>query len=650
MIPLGGCLDKQQEKIMYDTLTVENTIFDITQQIEQADSTMMLRELGDNAFCASAVAKQGIVRFIKFNPHILGLENYNQNKFAIWNNGVGLDSHHLLKVTNIASSLHKTQSLKENYGKGAKIASLAVNRSGLIYISCKNSKANYLVLGEVDKTAQGESIYGRFDLSGSGNYVADCTQEMSDAGYNTTEEWTMVVLCGNDSKQDTIKEPFGSKITNAWAFNDIYTRFFRVPQNIELKFEVGHSKGKDASPVFKPISQYIVDKVNAHPDKMKQEWVQLNDEQNQGLKIWYIWDGPWEESTSNEGKPTSTIGNPATRSMFSGLVFKNETYAVSDGSVWKQDASYMGILAGSRHLRVFVELPDNYDCQTDLYRKHLEQSYMDDGVKKKIILSIRNFAEVVYKNMPQWFKEKCKEYDNAKGANSNILNKLSQLLNTLSLRETQQQQVTSTKYKSGSGTSSSAGVSAGGSGLPGTGSRTRHNPNSPYGGSNSGKNLTKVISTKFKKVQITKQVPEIKYIWTENELEQYGLPASFRHRAGHFQRSVDHEVIFVNCISLQYNDIHNYVSLQFNKELQNDKIDASENIKDVTANQLTWRIGSAVVRALAQENRDGWASSDVDKILNSESLTLAADLWEDDEIDIKREVREVSKTLKLKAA
>jgi ligand-binding SRPBCC domain-containing protein len=631
---------------MYDALTVENSIFDITQQIEQADSTMMLRELGDNAFVASSKAKQGQVKFIKFDPSILGLEKYNQNKFAIWNNGVGLNSHFLLKMTNLSSSINKTQSLKDNYGKGAKIASLAVNRSGLIYVSCKDGLANYLVLGEVSKSAQGEPIYGRFDLSGNGDLVADCTEEMNNAGFDTTEEWTMVVLCGNDPKQDTIKEPFGSKITNAWAFNDIYTRFFRIPENIELRFEVGHSKGKDAIPVFKPISQYIKDKADNHQDKMKQEWVQVNDGQNQGIKIWYIWDGPWGESHSNEGKPTSTIGNPATRSMFSGLVFKNETYSVSDGNVWKQDASYMGILAGSNHLRVFVELPDSFDCQPDLYRKHLEYSFNENGLKKKITLSIRDFAEVVYNNMPNWFKEKCKEYDNAKGANNDVVNKLSELLNRLSLRETQKQQVNVSKYKSGAGQTKGAGVTGNGGGT-GTGGRTKHNANSPYGGSNLGKNLTKVISTKFKKVQITKQVPDIKFIWTEDELDQYGLPETFKWRAGHFQRSVDKEVIFVNCISLQYTHIHNFVSLEFNHQLQTDKIDTLEEAKDITTNLLTWRIGSAVVRALAQENRDGWASTDVEKILNPETLTLAADSWEDDTAEIKSQIRETCKILKL---
>lgn len=626
---------------MYDTLTVENSVFDITQQIEQADSSMMLRELGENAIIASSQAKQGQVKFIKFDPSILGLENYNQNKFAIWNNGVGLDSHHLVKITNLASSLNKTQSLKNNYGKGAKIASLAVNRSGLIYISCKDGLANYLVLGEVDKSAQGEPIYGRFDLSGNGDVIADCTEEMNDAGLSTSEDWTMVVLCGNNPKQDTVKKPFGSKITSAWAFNDIYTRFFRVPQNIDLKVEVGHSKGSQ-SPTFKPISQYIVDKAKSNPDKMKQEWIKVNDEQNQGMKIWYIWDGPWGESASNECKPTSTISNPATRSMFSGLVYKNETYAVSDGNTWKQDASYMGILAGSNYLRVFVELPDDFDCQPDMYRKFLEYVFEKDGRKWRESLSIRNFAEVVYKNMPKWFKDKCAEYDSAKIANGDILNKLSELLNKLSLKETQQQQVTISKYKSGSGQTKSAGVN-------GTGGGTTSVPGRPYGGSNLGKNLSKVMSTKFKKVQVTKKVPDIKYIWTENDLEGYGLPASFKWRAGHFQRSVDHDVIFVNCISLQYKDINNFVSNTFNSELNSDKINVSDESKEITTDYLTWRVGSSVIRALAQEGRDGWASTDVEKILTPENLTLAADSWENETSEIVKQIKEVAKKVRLEA-
>jgi hypothetical protein len=610
----------------YQTLTVANTIFDVTQQIEQADPSMMLRELVDNAITAAAQAQKGIVKFIKFDPNILGLDDYNENKIAIWNDGVGLDSTFLTKMTDIASCINKNQSLKGNYGKGAKIASLSSNRKGMIYISCKDKKVNYLIIGQVEATPQGDPVYGRFDLSGKGNTIADCTDEMLAAGYNINEDWTMVVLCGNEFKQDTINEPWGNKISNAWALNDVYGRFFKIPKNVELRFEVGHSKGKAASPIFKPISEYIPDKAKNNPDKMKQEWVSINQPEFQGIRVWYIWDGPWGESETNEGKPTSTIGNPATRAMFGGIVYKNETYAITEGSRWKVDASYMGILAGSNHLRIFVELPDDFQCQPDLYRKDLEITVESEGRKKKGCLDIRHFAELIYKNRPKWFIEKCREYDTAKGASNDAMNKLNDLLAKLSLKQTQKQQVPYNKLMPNTSNNNNT---VNGKNISGVHANTtkKNNTNSNTGGNPPGNGAFQILSSRFKKVEVMKKVPNIKCIWSAEELEKYNVSP---YRAGNFQRTTNDEVMYVNCRSRQYIDIKDDIENTLRSEIQDPTIDITDEAKQFAADWLTWKVGSTVIRALAQENRDGWSSTDVEKILTPENLTVAADAWEED--------------------
>lgn len=641
---LFGVTNNRRRKMSYQTLTVGNNIFDITQQIEQADPAMMLRELVDNAITAAAQAQKGIVKFIKFDPNILGLDDYNENKIAIWNNGVGLDSTFLQKMTNIASCINKNQSLKGNYGKGAKIASLSSNRVGMIYISCRDKKVHYLIIGQVTATPQGDPVYGRFDLSGKGNCIADCTDEMLAAGYNINEDWTMVVLCGNKVKQDTINEPFGNKITNAWAFNDVYTRFFKIPHNVELRFEVGHSKGKAASPLFKPISEYIPDKAKNNPDKMKQEWVSINQPELQGIRVWYIWDGPWGESETNEGKPTSTIGNPATRAMFGGIVYKGETYAITEGSTWKVDASYMGILAGSNHLRIFVELPDDFQCQPDLYRTDLEITVESEGRKKKDRLSIRNFSELIHNNRPKWFIEKCREYDTAKGASNDAMNKLSALLSRLSLKQTQKQQVP--YYKSIPNMNNSSNTTVNGTNIPGVHSNTKkkNNTNLNTGGNQSGKSAIQILSSKFKKVEVIKKVPNIKCIWSDEELEKYNIS---QYRAGNFQRTTNDEVMYVNCRSRQYNDIKNDIENKLRSGIQDPAIDITDEAKQFAADWLIWKVGSTVIRALAQENRDGWSSTDVEKILTPENLTVAADAWEEDIGSLTTEINALARKKKM---
>ena len=638
----------------HEALSVENTIFDITQQIEQADPSMMLRELFDNAKFAAAIASSGIVRFLKFDPAILGLQGYNENKFAIYNNGTGLSPTNLVKITNLSSSL-KTQSLKGNYGKGAKMASLGSNKKGMIYISCLNEQAHYLILGQIDETPQGDPIYGRFDLSGSGHVVSDCTDEVKSAGFNVNEEWTMVILCGNEFTQDTINQPYavGKKIASAWAINDIYTRFFRIPKNVDVTFEIGHSKGSSQTPKFMPVSEYLFHAEAKDNNKIKCEWVVLTDPRAQGIKILYVWDGPWGgEDSVNSVKPTSTIGNPATRSAFSGIIYKDETYSVTDANAWRETAVHLGIPAGAKYLRIFVELPDNFICQPDLYRKELEIiRHEDEKTPRKESLSLRNFSELVYNNMPTWFSEKCKEYDTAHKAGSDIIKRLTDLLNTRQLKQTQQQsyQVTTKQQGIGSNIPGTAGKKqgngkGGGGGGGGGGSISVNN-----GGPNPGSTWMRVITTKFKNVQVTKNVPEIRYIRTPIDLDTYNLTKTFEYRAGQFVRSPGKEEIYINCMSIQYKDIHNWINDKLKAEVRDSNILLEDKVRELSENELAWKVGSAVVRALAQEGREGWSTTDVDKILTAENLTLAADGWDDDQSDITTEIKKLALKLKLES-
>ena len=649
MVPLGGCLvfkTNYRRNTMNNSsigmpLQVSNSSFAVTQAVENGDSQMMIRELFENAITAAMEAgkfgHKGLIKIIKFNPQLIGFDNYNTSKLAIWNNGVGMSARELDNYSNLFSS-SKTQAMSKNFGSGGKIASLKSNKAGIMYISCKDGEINVVILGKVDESAQGEPVYGKFDLTGERQAIYQLSEtEIKEAEFSTDEDWTMVVLCGNEEGQNTVKKPFGKDIISAWIINDIYGRFFRIAENhdIKIEFEVGQSKGASVKN-FKPISQYIVDKSNdvKYTDRIKQEWVDVPG--NQGIRIWYIWDGQYGGTDrANAGKPTSIVSNPATKKLFSGLVYKNETYALSEGHSWSVDASFLGIKAGAKNLRIFVELPDSYKCQSDLYRKELQVEYNEDGRNIKESLSLRDFASDVYHNRPDWFIEKQEEFDTAMASNSNARSRLSELLSELQMqnagtKEKRKPQTTCT-------TCNNRPCSC-------TKNKKKAKIGSPFK-----KRVPKVNQNSL----IQKDFPVIAWISSEADVSNYGLSDTFKYRAGEFVRNDlkdDNDVVYFNGTSHQFENLSEAITNEFNSQLNDQSYDIVEHVQNVAQSTMEWIVGSTVCRALACENRPGWTSDDVDKISSSESLTLSADSWINFKSDYTKEVKEICKQLKLEGS
>tara|TARA_B110000211_G_C14058425_1_gene544433 strand:+ start:194 stop:2164 length:1971 start_codon:yes stop_codon:yes gene_type:complete len=614
-------------------LTVQNNTFAVTQAIENGDSGMMIRELLENAINAANMASNGgLIQIKKFNPHVLGLSQYGKSKLAIWNNGEGMDEYQLDSYSNLFSS-GKTQSMQDHFGSGGQIASLKSNKSGLMYISCKDGEVRLVILGKIDESAQGEPIYGKFDLTGDQQAVITLSDKViKDADFDTSEDWTMVVLGGNKDSQNTIKEPFGKEIRPGWLINDIFTRFFRINGgNIKLDFldGVGVSKGSTLKD-FKPASKYIKDRATKFPDKMREEWVNTT----QGIKIWYVSDGAWDIEAlggkcRNGVKPTSIISNPATRGIFSGIVHKNEVYAVSEGKTWSIDATYLGIKAGAKYLRIFVELPDNYDCQTDLYRKVLNQEVHVNGRDIIEPLNIRDFAQLIYDNRPDWFIDKCKEFDTALSSGANVIKRLNELLTKLQIEQSGKKEKRAPRQSKQHCTicNQSSCVC----------SKT---PRKAFSGIRIPKNLQKAPKQR--------ECPTMNWI-AESEIENYGVADSFGHRAGEFSRNknVVDDTIFLNGSSQQFNELEEDIKSIFSSELKVDTFDITDAVTRITKETMEWIVGSTVCRALACEGRPGWTSDDIDKIASPESLTLAADDWESHSKDYRQDVREVCRQLNL---
>ena len=185
------------ESSMIAPLRVANEAFLVSSMIERCPRTMMIRELVVNGLEAAAHAGPGQRRIV-IGPH----QHDGARKLRIWNTGPGLTAGELLQITDLASSLRKQNSLEENFGMGAKVASLPSNQHGLRFRSCAEGRVSEVVLGYRQGT------YGRLRIGPGRAEVVDATEACAaEGGYDLALDWTEVLLCGNSAGQDTVAAP-----------------------------------------------------------------------------------------------------------------------------------------------------------------------------------------------------------------------------------------------------------------------------------------------------------------------------------------------------------------------------------------------------------------------------------------------------------
>lgn len=108
-------------------IEISDKAFLIASTIERCPKLMMMRELMMNALEAAALAPEGNRRVEVSARKLDGIP-----KLTIWNTGPGMDSHELHDMCDLASSIGKKKGLDENFGMGAKVASLPSNKLGIL--------------------------------------------------------------------------------------------------------------------------------------------------------------------------------------------------------------------------------------------------------------------------------------------------------------------------------------------------------------------------------------------------------------------------------------------------------------------------------------------------------------------------------------
>ena len=563
--------------------------FTVSRQIEQCPKTMMLRELAMNAIEAAAKAP-AVRRIVEIKGKAIP-ECGNTRKLTIWNTGPGMSSTELDHICDLAASLGKDMALEGNFGMGAKVASLPSNTLGMRYRSCRDGVVSQVVLGKR------EGIYGKvwIPVEDSFEEVVDVTEQVAqELEYRLDEDWTEVVLYGNRPDQDTVADPYDGdpKQDRQWITTYLYHRFYGLPDGVEVYLHEG-THPRDGRRQFKPIP----DRADAFG---RVEAVDVGE----GIRIHYLYDPAYQDGGHNKsisGSLTSSVSTTA-------IVFRDEMYDVRKGRKWAADAPAFGIPFGARHISVHVELPDNFPVRHEPYRRFVQLS---GGDQRQVV--VEDFAEVVFRNRPEWLIEIINSLAPKSSASTDDLRKeLQDLLNQLRVK-TKSPRETETGLHL---------VDDGGA----RGARPDHKD-----GSGGDSDRTPISPTDLifnpggaKRADISKnleQAPEIIPLRDPEQVEEKGITG----KAARYVRETNQ--LFVN---LTYSAVG---AAQEDLGLRYATYEEPEIVRELArqwAERLVMgRVGYAVVYAQAKQLIREWTSDDVKKALEPESLSLAADGWRD---------------------
>lgn len=214
-----------------EALEIADVPFSVTSQIERAPHWTMVRELTKNGLEAAAESDGEKVVYWT-SREIDGVR-----KAVIWNTGPGMSPAELKRATLLSSSIGKTLDIDENFGVGAKVSSLANNKCGMRFRSCKKGKVSEVVLGyDVDLKR-----YVRFErqlANGKRDTVIDVTALAEKDGHDLSFDWTEVTLFGNADEQDTVARPLASIPTDkSFIATSLYRRFYRLPGGVKLRLD-----------------------------------------------------------------------------------------------------------------------------------------------------------------------------------------------------------------------------------------------------------------------------------------------------------------------------------------------------------------------------------------------------------------------------
>lgn len=593
-----------------ESLQIANVPFSVSSQIKRAPQWTMIREVTMNAI-ESAMRADGE----KLVDWTTGKYN-GVTKAVIWNTGPGMDAAELKAATDLACEVNKNLGLDENFGIGAKVSSLGHNKHGMRFRSCKKGIVSEVILGFDPQMDQ----YVRFErdlANGARDTVIDVTVVVQKEGKKTDFDWTEVMLLGNEIQQDTSKQLFSTKQSERGSVaTALYRRFYRFPNGVKLRLDDCYHR-MDGRRVLSPIG-------HRYEKFARTESVRVEE---MNLTLHFLHDPHIGDRSGLRKSSAAALASTTTTCC---LVHKDEMYSVMTGQEWSAAAPRFGIPFGSKELCVHIEL-DADEARPSQYRERLITKDTGEDVLPE------DFGFAVIERMPEWVKDVIKNASPRRSEDFNDLRKeLQDLLN---------------KYKvkvPGRRIDASNGKPSAEAGADATGD---HTVGGSGNGSGSGRNVVRGTRRRFHETpdgatttslyEVYEKPPEIVMLETPEEVTDKGL----KGRAARFVMEIG--TLFVNglyeAVDRSIADIEPEFVGQADAEV------LRRSVTNASRRALALRVGKAVVFALAKRANEDWDENAMNTALTRESLSIAADNYEESQSSIKRHVRELIKTEKLAA-
>lgn len=589
------------QSIEVEPLKVGDEAFLVASMIERCPKTMMLRELLMNAIEAASLAPEGQRRV-----EIRAKEINGVSKLAIWNTGPGMSDVELHRVCDIAASVGKEKGLDANFGMGAKVASLPSNKVGLRYWSCKNGTVSQVTLCERN------GRYGRLrhDLRDGGALVeiVDVTDAALAEGYDTNSEWTEVVLFGNRPDQNTVRDPYDGdpEVTGQWIADTMYHRFYRLPSGVTIRlFPPTHKL--TGSRMFEPIPA-------------RQRFFERFEsvKASTGETIHYYFDPPFNDTSHNR----SVSGAMATDVSICGIVYKDELYEVEKGRQWHVNAPIFGIPFGAKHISVHIELPDEAPVRSEAYRRFLQYR---DGEQKRV--EAEDCSQIVRDNRPQWLIDIIKSFTPSDStSNDEIRDELQKLLNNLRVQSRSPRNAFDGELRVDKGTGAGATPVKQGSG-PSKGTAPKQRPDD-----------VAVLPSGARRAQMSlnmERAPKLIELRDIDKIEEKEL----KGKAGRYYP--DTGELYLNMLYPSIEEMTAILERDYASSLEIDLV--RQMARQFGERTMKFRVGRAVVFALAKQLNREWTKEDMAKAYSPESLSLAADDFFD---ALQNARRKIAKTVR----
>lgn len=249
---------------------------------------------------------------VEFGVEWQAVEKFGVYRRTIADNGVGMSKEELLRFfSTLGEGAKRIGGVHDNFGVGAKIASLPWNPEGVVVISYKDGKGSMIRIGLNPETAEYELT--EFQSQRGASYVIN-PSEVADWGNDVNwsvmaPEWacqhgTIVILLGSEETPDTIlgNPRAGEKDIKGLSVY-LNTRFWDLRNTevvvVELRSERKTSwpQGpKDSDDARRPNNRrimgakyYLTDVKSQTGTLVGSSWLPLD--ANRVVTHWYLWDG-----------------------------------------------------------------------------------------------------------------------------------------------------------------------------------------------------------------------------------------------------------------------------------------------------------------------------------------------------------------------